>query len=243
MPTSASARLCEVPEDEPGHVYHLFVVRSPQRGEIRAAHGGRDRLRRLLRAPAPSPACARYLGSSAGALPETERMPPENFSVPLWAGIAATCRSGSSTRSARRSACPRRSSCSDALPRQPAQALAGRRRQLWSSRHGLSPGTSASTATRPRLLRPLPRLGCLRTRPRDQAAGVLRVRLLQPLVALRLDAGHVGGGPGVVVASSPRSSSSPCSTSTRRASRAAIWIVDRSSCSPSWQALACSRAR
>ena len=28
---------CELPEDEPGHVYHLFVCRSPERDRIRAA--------------------------------------------------------------------------------------------------------------------------------------------------------------------------------------------------------------
>ena len=41
--------VCELPEDEPGHVYHLFVCRSPERDRIRAAlDGGRDRQRRLL---------------------------------------------------------------------------------------------------------------------------------------------------------------------------------------------------
>ena len=47
---------------------------------------------------------------------------------------------------------------------------------------------------RPGLLRPLPRLGYRRARRRDQAAGLRRLRLLQPLVALRLDARHVERG-------------------------------------------------
>ena len=36
-PSSASATSCELPVDEPGHVYHLFVCRSPERDAIRAA--------------------------------------------------------------------------------------------------------------------------------------------------------------------------------------------------------------
>src|SRR5207244_1454215 len=31
------AELVEVPQDEPGHVYHLFVCRSPERDAIQAA--------------------------------------------------------------------------------------------------------------------------------------------------------------------------------------------------------------
>ncbi|HVM17625.1 MAG TPA: DegT/DnrJ/EryC1/StrS family aminotransferase [Gaiellaceae bacterium] len=81
--------LCELPEDDPGHVYHLFVCRSPER----------DRIVEALRAEGVGtavyyqpplhlqPALA-YLGLEPGALPETERAAEENFSVPLWAGIA-----------------------------------------------------------------------------------------------------------------------------------------------------------
>ena len=51
--------LCEIPVDEPGHVYHLFVCRSPERDRIRAAlDGGADRERRVLLAAAASPARA-----------------------------------------------------------------------------------------------------------------------------------------------------------------------------------------
>ncbi len=80
---------CEVPVDEPGHVYHLFVSRSPQRDEIRRALteaqiGSSDYyLPPLHLQPALS-----YLGYSEGDLPETERAARENFSVPLWAGIS-----------------------------------------------------------------------------------------------------------------------------------------------------------
>ncbi len=80
---------CEVPADEPGHVYHLFVSRSPQRDEIRRALteaqiGSADYyLPPMHLQPALS-----YLGYSEGDLPETERAARENFSVPLWAGIS-----------------------------------------------------------------------------------------------------------------------------------------------------------
>jgi dTDP-4-amino-4,6-dideoxygalactose transaminase len=82
--------LCELPPDEPGHVYHLFVCRSPERDSIRTA---------LARAgigtatyyvtPLHLQPALRFLGYEPGSLPETERLARENFSVPLWAGIAA----------------------------------------------------------------------------------------------------------------------------------------------------------
>jgi len=81
---------CEVPADEPGHVYHLFVSRSPQRDEIRAAltEAGIGNAEYYLPPLHLQPAL-RFLGYSEGDLPETERAARENFSVPLWAGIAA----------------------------------------------------------------------------------------------------------------------------------------------------------
>jgi dTDP-3-amino-3,4,6-trideoxy-alpha-D-glucose transaminase len=79
---------CDLPEDEPGHAYHLFVCRSSERDRIRAA---------LKDAAVGSavyyvtplhlqPALA-YLGYAHGSLPVTEQLARENFSVPLWAGI------------------------------------------------------------------------------------------------------------------------------------------------------------
>ena len=82
--------LCELPEDEPGHVYHMYVVRSPERDRIAAA----------LRAAGIG--CATYyttplhlqpvyaaLGHRPGSLPETERAARETIALPLWAGIEA----------------------------------------------------------------------------------------------------------------------------------------------------------
>ena len=81
---------CEVPEDEPGHVYHLFVSRSPHRDEIRAAltDAGIGTAQYYLPPLHLQPAM-RYLGYTEGDLPETERAARENFSLPLWAGIKA----------------------------------------------------------------------------------------------------------------------------------------------------------
>ncbi len=82
--------LCDVPEDEPGHVYHLFVCRSPERDRIRAAlsEDGIGNAQYYLPPLHLQPAL-RYLGYKDGDLPETERAARENFSVPLWAGVSA----------------------------------------------------------------------------------------------------------------------------------------------------------
>ena len=72
--------LCEIPADEPGHVYHLFVCRSPERDRIRAAlteaeiGNAEYYLPPLHLQPA-----LRYLGYEEGALPETERASPREL--------------------------------------------------------------------------------------------------------------------------------------------------------------------
>jgi dTDP-4-amino-4,6-dideoxygalactose transaminase len=83
--------LCELPEDEPGHVYHLYVCRSPERDAIRAALKGAG-IGSAVYYTTPlhlQPAFS-ALGYGRGALPVTEQLGQENFSVPLWAGIDAT---------------------------------------------------------------------------------------------------------------------------------------------------------
>jgi dTDP-4-amino-4,6-dideoxygalactose transaminase len=80
--------VCDLPDDEPGHVYHMYVVRSPER----------DRIAEALRAA--DIGCATYyttplhlqpvfagLGYEPGSLPETERAAKETIALPLWAGI------------------------------------------------------------------------------------------------------------------------------------------------------------
>ena len=80
--------LCELPPDEPGHVYHLFVCRSPERDRIRAALQQEEIGTAVYYAtPLHLQPALRFLGYQPGSLPETERAGQENFSVPLWAGI------------------------------------------------------------------------------------------------------------------------------------------------------------
>jgi dTDP-4-amino-4,6-dideoxygalactose transaminase len=82
--------ICDLPADEEGHVYHMYVVRS----------GERDRLREALSAaeignaayyvtPLHLQPALRYLGWKEGSLPETERAARENLALPMWAGIDA----------------------------------------------------------------------------------------------------------------------------------------------------------
>jgi dTDP-4-amino-4,6-dideoxygalactose transaminase len=82
--------VCELPDDEPGHVYHLFVCRSAERDRIRAALK-EDSIGSAVYYTTPlhlQPAFA-YLGYANGSLPVTEQLALDNFSVPLWAGIDA----------------------------------------------------------------------------------------------------------------------------------------------------------
>jgi dTDP-4-amino-4,6-dideoxygalactose transaminase len=84
------AESVELPLDEPGHVYHMYVVRTSDRARIAAA------LDEAAIASAAyyvtplhlQPALA-FLGYERGALPETERAAAENLALPLWAGIGA----------------------------------------------------------------------------------------------------------------------------------------------------------
>jgi len=82
------AELVEIPQDEPGHVYHLFVCRSPERDAIQAAldEAAIGNAHYYLPPLHLQPAFA-YLGYTEGDLPETERVAADNFSIPLWAGI------------------------------------------------------------------------------------------------------------------------------------------------------------
>jgi len=84
------AEVCELPSDEAGHVYHLFVCRSPDRDRIRAAlRNEQVGTGVYYTTPLHLQPALRFLGYEPGSLPETERAARENFSVPLWAGIDA----------------------------------------------------------------------------------------------------------------------------------------------------------
>jgi dTDP-4-amino-4,6-dideoxygalactose transaminase len=80
--------LVELPLDEPGHIYHLFVCRSPDRDRIRAALSeAKIGTAAYYTTPLHLQPALRFLGYEAGSLPETERVAEVNFSVPLWPGM------------------------------------------------------------------------------------------------------------------------------------------------------------
>jgi len=81
---------CELPADEPGHVYHMYVVRTPERERLAAAlaAAGIGHASYYTRPLHLQPAL-RFLGYEEGSLPETERAARENLALPLWAGIDA----------------------------------------------------------------------------------------------------------------------------------------------------------
>jgi dTDP-4-amino-4,6-dideoxygalactose transaminase len=82
--------LVELPQDDPGHIYHLFVCRSPERDAIRRAlvEAGIGTAS-YYTTPLHLQPALRFLGYEPGSLPETERAAAENFSLPLWPGIPA----------------------------------------------------------------------------------------------------------------------------------------------------------
>jgi dTDP-4-amino-4,6-dideoxygalactose transaminase len=82
--------LVEIPQDEPGHIYHLFVCRSPERDRIRAAlEEAGVASAAYYTTPLHLQPALRFLGYEPGSLPVTEEAAAENFSVPLWPGIPA----------------------------------------------------------------------------------------------------------------------------------------------------------
>jgi dTDP-4-amino-4,6-dideoxygalactose transaminase len=78
----------EIPQDEPGHVYHLFVGRSRERDAIRATLSEAGiASATYYTTPLHLQPSMRFLGYEAGSLPATEQAGVENFSLPLWPGI------------------------------------------------------------------------------------------------------------------------------------------------------------
>lgn len=82
--------LVELPVDDPGHVFHMYCVRTAERdrlgealGEAEIGHAA------YYRTPLHLQPALRYLGYEEGSLPETERASRENLCLPLWAGIDA----------------------------------------------------------------------------------------------------------------------------------------------------------
>jgi dTDP-4-amino-4,6-dideoxygalactose transaminase len=81
-------RVCELPRDEHDHIYHMFVVRSPEREALRAALGAAGiSSASYYVTPLHLQPVFSHLGWRAGSLPHTERAASENLALPLWAGI------------------------------------------------------------------------------------------------------------------------------------------------------------
>jgi dTDP-4-amino-4,6-dideoxygalactose transaminase len=82
--------LCELPVDEAGHVYHMYVVRTPDRDRfhVALAAAGIGHASYYVTPLHLQPAL-RYLGWQEGSLPETEKAAAENLALPMWAGIPA----------------------------------------------------------------------------------------------------------------------------------------------------------
>jgi dTDP-4-amino-4,6-dideoxygalactose transaminase len=81
---------CELPANDGGHVYHMYVVRSPDRDRIREALDAAGIASAAYYVtPLHLQPALRFLGYSQGSLPETERAARENLALPLWAGIGA----------------------------------------------------------------------------------------------------------------------------------------------------------
>jgi dTDP-4-amino-4,6-dideoxygalactose transaminase len=80
--------LVDLPQDEPAHVYHLFVCRSPERETIRTALAEAGiASATYYTTPLHLQPSLRHLGYEPGSLPATEQAGAENFSLPLWPGI------------------------------------------------------------------------------------------------------------------------------------------------------------
>ncbi len=80
--------LCELPPDEPGHVYHMYVVRTPERERLAAALTEAEiASASYYTVPLHLQPALRFLGHAEGSLPETERAAADNLALPLWAGI------------------------------------------------------------------------------------------------------------------------------------------------------------
>lgn len=78
----------ELPADEPGHVYHMYVARTLERERIAAAldEAGIACAAYYVTPLHLQPALA-HLGYPPGSLPETERAAAENLALPMWGGI------------------------------------------------------------------------------------------------------------------------------------------------------------
>lgn len=82
--------LCELPSDEPGHVYHVYCIRTPERDRVAAALRSQDiGCATYYSTPLHLQPAFSSLGYGEGSLAETERAARETLALPLWPGITA----------------------------------------------------------------------------------------------------------------------------------------------------------
>jgi dTDP-4-amino-4,6-dideoxygalactose transaminase len=81
--------VCELPADEPGHVYHMYVVRTGERERLTAAldQAGIG-WAAYYRTPLHLQPALAELGYEQGSLPETERAARETLALPIWPAIS-----------------------------------------------------------------------------------------------------------------------------------------------------------
>jgi dTDP-4-amino-4,6-dideoxygalactose transaminase len=79
---------CELPEDDGAHVYHMYVVRTPERDRLRDALAAAEiGHASYYTTPLHLQPALRFLGYEEGAFPETERAGRENLALPMWPSI------------------------------------------------------------------------------------------------------------------------------------------------------------
>ena len=80
--------ISQLPADDGRHVYHMYVVRSPERDRLAAALTAAGiSCASYYVTPMHLQPALRFLGWEEGSLPETERAARENLALPMWAGI------------------------------------------------------------------------------------------------------------------------------------------------------------
>jgi dTDP-3-amino-3,4,6-trideoxy-alpha-D-glucose transaminase len=80
------ASIVPVPERDPGHVYHLFPVRTPRRAALQA-HLAAAGIETLVHYPVPLPAMPAFRSYSPGSCPVAAQACEELLSLPLHPGL------------------------------------------------------------------------------------------------------------------------------------------------------------
>jgi len=80
--------IAELPADEPGHVYHMYCIRTTERDRLTGAlTEAQIGFASYYEPPLHLQPALAHLGWKPGDLPETERAARENLCLPMWAGI------------------------------------------------------------------------------------------------------------------------------------------------------------